>query len=148
MAPLPGFLKQKRVPGYVWELLAGISASAFFFSMLALFLPVPFIAEDRPGFLLGIAAGAAAALAGAVHMWKSLSSSLMLGEGAAVKRLILHNTIRYLFFAAVILWVAVTRYVNPVGVFLGIFGLKFGAYLQPLFHKLAGMLAFPRGGHG
>ena len=146
MAALPGFLKAGRVPGYVWELLAGISASAFFFSLLALFLPIPFIAEDRAGFLLGIALGALGALAGSLHMWKSLSSALALGEGAAVKRLVLHNTIRYLFFAALLLWSAVTGYVNPVGVFLGIFGMKFGAYLQPLFHKLAERLAFPKKG--
>ncbi len=129
--------KKLKLPGYLLEFQTGIWAAAFVFLLAGLFLPL----ENRLAFELGIVLGAFSAVAGAFHMWAVLSSALSLGERGAVKKLVLHNLLRYLSFGVLLAVSAFFRPVDPVGVFLGIFCLKLGAYAQPVIHKAAVRLA-------
>ena len=129
------------IPSYVWELVSGIWITIFVMLLVCFVFPKNIVAFDKPDFALGLLVGGIAASLGAYHLWYTLNIALCLGEGGAVKKLAIHNTIRYLCFAAVIAFAGLYGRPNVIGVFFGIFALKPGAYLQPLVHKLVVRLA-------
>ena len=57
-------------------------------------------------------------------------------EDAAVKKIAVQEVLRYAVFALALGLSMLTDALHPVAVFLGIFGLKIGAYMQPAVHKL------------
>ena len=72
-------------------------------------------------------------------MWWSLDRNLSLNadnEGAARAFAIKQNLIRYAVILLVFLGVCLTTFSYPLAAFLGIMGLKAGAYLQPLVRKV------------
>ncbi|MCD7807138.1 MAG: hypothetical protein LUH19_07340 [Lachnospiraceae bacterium] len=94
-------------------------------------------------FLRGVAGcsfgwwvGVLLALFGAAHMYWSLDRALDLGEKGATKKLVFHNILRYVVFLGVSALVMVTEIGNPVACVFGIFGLKAGAYMEPLLEKV------------
>ncbi len=92
--------------------------------------------RQYPGISPGWWIGVALALLGEAHMYWSLDMALGLGENSARKKLVLHNTLRYLVFVGVAALVMVTDIANPVACVFGIFGMKAGAYLEPVLEKL------------
>ncbi|MCD8325534.1 MAG: hypothetical protein LUC90_02280 [Lachnospiraceae bacterium] len=88
------------------------------------------------GCTVGWWIGILLALFGAAHMYWSLDRALDLGEKGAAKKLVFHNILRYAVFLGVSAAVMVTGIGNPVACVFGIFGLKAGAYLEPLLEKL------------
>ncbi len=93
--------------------------------------------QGKAGYSIGLWIGIVTALVAAFHMWWSLDRGLDFGEKAAVSYLTKHNMIRYAVIIIVIVVVAVTKVGNPLSAFLGIMGLKAGAYLQPLTKKIS-----------
>ncbi|MCD8132183.1 MAG: hypothetical protein LUE16_13120 [Lachnospiraceae bacterium] len=94
-------------------------------------------------FLRGVAGctagwwvGVLLAVFGAAHMYWSLDRALDLGEKGAARKLVFHNILRYLVFLGASALLMVTGIGNPVACVFGIFGLKAGAYLEPLLEKL------------
>ena len=98
---------------------------------------VVFFIKDKAGYSIGLWIGIVTALLAAIHMWWSIDRGLNFGEKAAVSYLTKHNMIRYAAIIIVIVVVAVTKIGNPLATFLGIMGLKAGAYLQPLTKKIS-----------
>lgn len=96
-----------------------------------------FFVKDKAGYSIGLWIGIVTAFFAAVHMWWSIDRGLDFGEKAAVSYLTKHNMIRYIVIIIVIVAVAVTKIGNPLSAFLGIMGLKAGAYLQPLTKKIS-----------
>lgn len=96
-----------------------------------------FLVEDKAGYSTGLWIGIVTALLAAFHMWWSIDRGLEFGEKSAVSYLTKHNMIRYVVIVIIIVIVAVTKIGNPLSAFLGIMGLKAGAYLQPLTKKLS-----------
>ncbi len=96
-----------------------------------------FFIKDKAGYSIGLWIGIATALVAAFHMWWSLDRGLDFGEKAAVSYLTKHNIFRYIGIVMVIVAVSVTKIGNPLSTFLGIMGLKAGAYLQPLTKKIS-----------
>lgn len=92
--------------------------------------------KDRLFYSIGLLIGILCAMGMAVHMAWSLNRALDLGESGAVKKMQLHNLLRYGIVVVVIFALWLSGIGNPVVAFLGIMGLKVAAYLQPFTHKL------------
>ena len=92
--------------------------------------------KDRLFYSIGLLIGILCAMGMAVHMAWSLNMALDLGESGAVKKMQLHNLLRYGIVVVVIFALWLSGIGHPVVAFLGIMGLKVAAYLQPFTHKL------------
>lgn len=91
---------------------------------------------DKKGyFSLGLWLGIIVAILGAIHMQWSLEKALDMGEGGSVKKMVLHNMLRYFCLIAFLGVLMITDFANPLSAFLGVMGMKAGAYLQPLVSK-------------
>ena len=123
-------LKELLLAILVFEIVAQIAGSI----AVAIFL--------RGGVLkysLGLWIGAMLAFASAYHMWWSIDRNLSVNadnEGGARAFAIKQNLIRYAVILLVFLGVCLTTFSYPLAAFLGIMGLKAGAYLQPLVRKV------------
>ena len=115
------------------ELLVGISL----FEILAVIIGIWFV--DSPvKYILGVLAGAVLALLSAIHMYWSIRQNLevnMDNASAANAYSVKSSMIRYGVILIVFLFFCLTDIAYPLAVFLGIMGLKAGAYLQPFTHK-------------
>lgn len=76
------------------------------------------------------------AMAGAVHMYRTLDRALDYSEKDANKAIFRGYLFRYTLVAFVLLLIAKTQVMNPLIVFLAYMGLKVTAFLQPLTHKM------------
>lgn len=85
---------------------------------------------------LGWWIGIAVAVASACHMWWGLDRALSLDEQSATKLIVTYNVLRYTVIAVFMALVMIFETGDPVAAMLGVFGLKAGAYLQPLVHKV------------
>ena len=90
-------------------------------------------------YALSLWFGVAFALAGSIHMCRTLARALTSGGNAAgmVTRGYLF---RYFLLAAVLALLSLTEALNPLVFFLGYMSLKVTAYLQPITHKLCNKL--------
>jgi hypothetical protein len=86
-------------------------------------------------YSVGLLAGIACALFMATHMAWSLGQALDLAEGDAVKKMQVHNILRYMIVVVVFFALLYSKLGNPLSAFLGVMGLKVAAYLQPFTHK-------------
>lgn len=115
------------------ELLVGI----LLFEILAVLIGVWFV--DSPiKYVLGLLAGTLLAVFSAIHMQWSISRNLELNigqENTANMYSVKSSMIRYAVILVVFLVFCLTDVAYPLAVFLGIMGLKAGAYLQPFTHK-------------
>ena len=84
---------------------------------------------------LGLLLGTVTALGMAYHMSWTFDRYLGLPQKVATRKVMLHAIGRYLVVAAILFVVLFTGVANPLTAFLGIMGLKIGAYLQPLIHR-------------
>lgn len=94
---------------------------------------------NRWNYALSLWFGVAFAVAGSIHMCRTLDRALLSGSEASgiVTRGYLF---RYVIVAAVLIVVSVTETMNPLVFFLGYMSLKVTAYLQPITHKLCNKL--------
>lgn len=102
----------------------------------AIWLVLIWFVSDKGGFTLGLAIGMALSAVLAIHMNYSIGQSLELAEKDAQSYMQKMSVLRMgmvliLFGAAYLL-----RLGNPLAIFAGLFTLKFGAYFQPLLHRL------------
>ena len=97
------------------------------------------IVENQKEYALSLWFGVAFAIAGSIHMCRTLDRALLSGSNASgiVTRGYLF---RYCLVAAVLVVMAVTGVMNPLVFFLGYMSLKVTAYLQPITHKLCNRL--------
>lgn len=96
-------------------------------------LPVWFL-QDRLGYSLGLWTGILMAAAAVYHMWWALDRGLD-DEGSAQGYIRKHYLIRYGVILVVFGVLMLTDAANPLAAFLGIMGMKAGAYLQPFLHR-------------
>ena len=115
------------------ELLLGILLFEIFCELIGIFL-----VKDVLKYSVGLCVGAILACASAIHMFWSLRCNFEMNgnnEKVAQSYAIRNNMIRYMFIFAVFLVICMTDFAYPLATFLGIMGLKVGAYLQPLTYK-------------
>lgn len=95
-----------------------------------------FFAHDQLAFAVSLWVGIIAAVGMAFHMNYTINKALAYDEGTAEKVTRSSYFLRYGCAMVLLGVVAVTGVTNLVVTFLGIMGLKIGAYMQPFMHKL------------
>lgn len=113
------------------ELLIGIACFGIVCQIVGIFL-----VKNRLAYTLSLWVGIAAAFARAVHMNYTIRKALTNDAGTAEK---VTRSSYFLRYGCVMVLLAVAAYTgleNLIAVFVGNMGLKMGAYLQPLTHKL------------
>lgn len=95
-----------------------------------------FFLHDKIWLSIGWWIGVLCAVLSAYHMWWGLDRALDLGEKDAVKQITSYNMLRYAGIVIIMGVVMVTEIGNPLAAVFGVLGLKAGAYMQPLIHKM------------
>ena len=116
------------------ELLVGI----VIYGLLLQLIPVWFVA-DKASYSLAMWIGIVTAICMALHMYRTLERALSYAD-TAQKTVAVNSMLRYAIAIVVLLIVQYRSLGNPVVTFLGIMGLKAGAYLQPFVHKVVNFL--------
>lgn len=80
--------------------------------------------------LAGHVIGIVIAVAYSVHMWWSIDRALDFDEDTAVKKQTINYVIRYVVLIIALSLVCMTQAVSPISAFIGIMGIKIGAYLN------------------
>lgn len=129
---------KKKVNETLAELLAGILVCAAVIQIIELIVSVvqPAFAGSVLSFVTGFWIGIATAMGLAVHMYWSIDRALDMAPKDAegyVRRAYLLRTILILAVVGLVYFLHL-GYV--MATFLGVLCLKFGAFLQPLMHKL------------
>ncbi len=122
--------KLKRLDRTLLELITGI----FVFGLACQSAALPF-SINQVKFAAGLWMGILIAFFSAIHMWRSLNKAFMCDEKSAARLLAGGYLIRYLItgvFLAVLLF---TNAGYVLAGFLGVMGIKAGAYLQPVTHR-------------
>lgn len=112
------------------EMLIGI----VLFGLIVCIIGIWFVNEILL-FCTGLWIGIGIACFAAWHMWYHLNLGMQMGEGAT-KYMLSQNILRYGLIVICYGVVCITKVGNPVAAFIGIMGLKMGAYLQPFVHKM------------
>jgi len=115
------------------ELMAGI----LLFGLVCLVVGVWFVNSPLK-YIMGLLIGLILAGAAAWHMYWSICRNMDLNagnNGAANAYAVKSSMIRYGVILVVFFAVCLTDFAYPLAVFLGIMGLKAGAYLQPFTRK-------------
>ncbi len=125
---MKGILKENET---LQELIMGILAYGILVQViLAAFFPL------RIFRAVGLWTGLLCAAAMAVHMAWCLEKIVTLDEKGATAYVRKTTLLRYLGVCVVLSVIALTKTGDPVSFVLGALGLKIGAYLQPLTHKI------------
>ena len=96
--------------------------------------------KDKAGYSIGLWLGIVAAVLTMLHLSISLDKALDLGEGGAKKHMVIQNLVRYFVLIVFLVVLMITDFANPLAAFLGLMGVKAGAYLQPFIHKAIGKI--------
>ncbi len=126
--------KTKKIDETLLGLLVGIVAFAVVSQLIGVFF-----VKSILKYTIGLWIGIILALGCAYHMWWSLDKNLTINadnEGGARAFAIKQSMIRYAVILLVFLGVCLTDFAYPLSAFLGIMGLKAGAYMQPVINRL------------
>lgn len=120
----------KKIDRTLLELLTGIVIYSVLCQLVGLFLPF-----SRTRFSVGLWLGIMVAVFSAIHMWRSLQKAFLCDEKSAARLLAGGYVVRYLITGAFLVLLFYTGVGYVLTGFLGVIGLKAGAYLQPVTHK-------------
>lgn len=126
--------KEKKINETLMELMIGIVVFAVVSQLAGMFF-----VDSMSMYTAGLWIGTVLALGCAYHMWWALDRNLTINadnEGGARAYAVKHSIIRYLVILLVFIGICVTDFAYPLAAFLGIMGLKAGAYLQPVINRL------------
>lgn len=126
--------EQNRKRGWnrtLLELWAGIIVFEFVCAMVGIWF-VP----DKADCALGLLIGTVTALAMSFHISWSFDKYFDYPQKTASRKIMLQGIIRYLCVTGILFGTMFLKLANPLAAFLGIMGLKIGAYLQPMIHRI------------
>jgi hypothetical protein len=116
------------------ELLLGIFIHGIVSTVVSLFFLTRM--EEKSDYFLGLFLGIFIAVIMAVHMAWSLNRAMDLQQDQASGYMKKHNLIRYGVVVLSLLLIMISGFLNPITAFLGIMGLKTGAYMVPVIEKM------------
>ncbi len=125
----------KRINETLSELIAGVLVVGLLIQAVAI-LVSGFLAPFAAGFWIGIAT----AVFLAVHMYRSIDRALDMSPGDAEKYMRKAYVVRTVVILAVAGVVTYFKLGYVMATFVGVLCLKFGAFLQPLIHRVNGKL--------
>ncbi len=120
----------KRLDRTLLELITGICV----FGLACQSAALPF-SINQVKFATGLWMGILIAFFSAVHMWRSLNKAFMCDEKSAARLLAGGYLMRYLITGVFLVVLFYTNAGYVLAGFLGVMGIKAGAYLQPVTHK-------------
>lgn len=129
---------EKVTKNLIIEVLVGIVVFTVAVMLAALFL------YPQPSVFAGLLLGMLLALAAFLSMALILVNAMKSSDPKIVQRnSIIGTSVRYLLLIAILVIVIVyfQSQINPVALVIGVFGLKAGAFLQPVIHKIAARFA-------
>ncbi len=129
---------EKVTKNLIIEVLVGIVIFTVAAMLAALFL------YPKPSVFAGLLLGMLLALSAFLSMALVLVNAMKSSDPKIVQRnSIIGTSIRYLLLIAILVIVIVyfQSQINPVALVIGVFGLKAGAFLQPVIHKIAARFA-------
>lgn len=129
---------KKRINETLGELMSGIIAAGAVIQIIELVIAAvcPEFAGSAVSFALGLWIGVLTAVGLSIHMYRSIDRALDMASGDAesyMRKAYLLRTVAIFVMAALVHFLNI-GYV--MAAFLGVLCLKFGAFLQPLMHKL------------
>ena len=120
--------------------LPGLIAGIVIFGLLVQFTGVWFV-EDKLGYSIGLWYGVAIGIGMAINLATVIYDAVTFdGEGNANKRVAAKSMLRYIVVAILFGILGYFEFGNLFTAFLGVMGLKFSAYAQPLLNKLVNKL--------
>ena len=125
----------KKMNRTILEMDMGILGLGLILQLISLAFP-----GGRLAHALSLLAGTVLALSAVRHMYRTLERALELDEGGAQKAVYRGYLIRYVTLAAVALFMAATKILNPLLFFLSYMSLKGTVYLQPFTHRMCNKL--------
>ena len=129
---------EKVTKNLIIEVLVGIVVFTVAVMLAALFL------YPQPSVFAGLLLGMLLALSAFLSMALVLVNAMKSSDPKIVQRnSIIGTSVRYLLLIAILVIVIVyfQSQINPVALVIGVFGLKAGAFLQPVIHKIAARFA-------
>ena len=124
------------------RLLAEMSAGIIFYNVILVILAVlllPQVSYPVVQVIMGLVVGAAGAICMLIHMAVMTERVLDSGsESYANKFTVAQSMLRKLVFVAVLLICWKVLKIDLLAAVIGAMGMKAGAYLQPLVHRISG----------
>lgn len=122
------------------DALPGLVAGIILYGIVIQFTGVWFV-EDKIGYSIGLWYGIAIAVGMAINLaLVILDSVTWYGEEHANRRVIIKSVLRYVVVVILFFILGYFNFGNLFTAFLGVFGLKISAYIQPLLGKAANKL--------
>ena len=95
--------------------------------------------KDRIAYSIGVWFGIAIAVGMAINLATVIFDSVTMGDTAhATRRIVTKSILRYVVVVILFVLFGYFQWGNLIAAFLGLLGLKIGAYLQPLWEKVKG----------
>ena len=124
----------KRLKAAEFRALLELMTGVLLFGLICWLAALPF-PIDQGRYAAGLWIGILLAWINALLMWRSLNKAFLGDEKYAVRQMAGGYILRYLLIAVVLLAVYFLDVGYVLATFMGVMGLKIGAYLQPLTHK-------------
>ncbi len=120
--------------------LPGLIAGILIYGVLVQIVGVWFV-EDKIGYSIGLWYGIAIGIGMAINLATVIYDAVTFdGEGNANKRVAAKSMLRYIVVAILFGILGYFEFGNLFTAFLGVMGLKFSAYAQPLLNKIVNKL--------
>ena len=120
--------------------LPGLVAGILIYGLLVQITGVWFV-EDKMGYSIGLWYGIAIGIGMAINLATVIYDAVTFdGEGNANKRVAAKSILRYIVVAVLFGILGYFEFGNLFTAFLGVMGLKFSAYAQPLLNKIVNKL--------
>ena len=120
--------------------LPGLVVGILIYGVLVQMTGVWFV-EDKMGYSIGLWYGIAIGIGMAINLATVIYDAVTFdGEGNANKRVAAKSMLRYIVVAILFGILGYFEFGNLFTAFLGVMGLKFSAYAQPLLNKLVNKL--------
>lgn len=114
------------------EMLLGIVGSTLVIGIIG-----SMIARNKSAFVLGVFLGGITSVLILMLLYRSLERALSMGSKEAEKYSVRAAIIRLVLMCIpLVLSILFPNMLNVMGVFFGLMGLKFSAFLQPVMHKM------------
>lgn len=113
------------------EMLIGIAVSNVLLLLITLI-----VTTDKSSGCTGVLIGTIVALIYCIHMAITIDDALYLDEKGASVQMRKHMLIRYTGVCIVVALSCYFKIGNPICIVLSCLSVKFGAYMQPLVHKI------------
>ena len=139
MGALAGFTKRKKTMlKRINEALPGLVVSILLYGVIVELIGVWFV-KDRIAYSIGVWFGIAIAVGMAINLATVIFDSVTMGDTAhATRRIVTKSILRYVVVVILFVLFGYFQWGNLIAAFLGLLGLKIGAYLQPLWEKVKG----------